>query len=128
MLSKEDNEILTRVGPGTLMGNLLRRYWIPACLTSEIPEPDGAPVRVRLLGEDLVAFRDTNGAVGLIEEQCPHRGASLFFGRNYWISDPYSYRLPPSPPGTQWIRYYDDVVLVDVYSGEVLDVIYDFFW
>ena len=82
MLSKEDNEILTRVGPGTLMGNLLRRYWIPACMTSEIPEPDGAPVRVRLLGEDLVAFRDTNGAVGLIEEQCPHRGASLFFGRN----------------------------------------------
>jgi hypothetical protein len=53
---------------------------------------------------------------------------SLFFGRNYWISDPYSYRLPASPPGTQWVRYYDDVVLVDVYSGEVLDVIYDFFW
>ena len=61
MLSKEDNEILTRVGPGTLMGNLLRRYWIPACLTSEIPEPDGAPARVRLLGEDLVAFRTTSG-------------------------------------------------------------------
>ena len=82
MLSREDNEILTRVGPGTLMGNLLRRYWIPACLSSEIPEPDGAPVRVRLLGEDLVAFRDTDGAVGLIDEHCPHRGASLFYGRN----------------------------------------------
>ena len=82
MLSAEDNEILTRVGPGTPMGDLLRRYWIPACLSSEIPEPDSAPVRVRLLCEDLVAFRDTNGAVGLIEERCPHRGASLFYGRN----------------------------------------------
>jgi len=82
VLSKEDNEILTRVGPGTLMGDLLRRYWIPACLSTEIPEPDGAPVRVRLLGEDLVAFRDTNGAIGLIEERCAHRGASLFYGRN----------------------------------------------
>ncbi len=82
MLSAEDNEILTRVGPGTPMGNLLRRYWIPACLSSEIGEPDGPPARVRLLGEDLVAFRDTRGAVGLIEERCPHRGASLFYGRN----------------------------------------------
>ena len=82
MLSKEDNETLTRVGPGTPMGNLLRRYWIPACLTSEVDEPDGPPARVRLLGEDLVAFRDTNGDVGLIEEQCPRRGASLFYGRN----------------------------------------------
>lgn len=82
MLSREDNEILTRVGPGTMMGDLLRRYWIPACLNSEIAEPDGPPVRVRLLGEDLVAFRDTSGRVGLIEEQCPHRGASLFYGRN----------------------------------------------
>jgi phenylpropionate dioxygenase-like ring-hydroxylating dioxygenase large terminal subunit len=82
VLSAEDNEILTRVGPGTPMGNLLRRYWIPACLSSEIAEPDGPPARVRLLCEDLVAFRDTNGAVGLIEERCPHRGASLFYGRN----------------------------------------------
>jgi phthalate 4,5-dioxygenase oxygenase subunit len=82
VLSAEDNEILTRVGPGTPMGSLLRRYWIPACLSAEIAEPDGAPVRVRLLCEDLVAFRDTNGAAGLIEERCPHRGASLFYGRN----------------------------------------------
>jgi hypothetical protein len=82
VLSAEDNEILTRVGPGTPMGNLLRRYWIPACLSSEIGTPDGPPARVRLLGEDLVAFRDTRGAVGLIEERCPHRGASLFYGRN----------------------------------------------
>jgi phthalate 4,5-dioxygenase oxygenase subunit len=82
MLSREDNETLTRVGPGTPMGELLRRYWMPACLSSEIPEPDGAPARVRLLGERLVAFRDTDGKVGLLEEECPHRGASLFFGRN----------------------------------------------
>jgi len=64
------------------MGNLLRRYWIPACLSAEIAEPDGPPARVRLLGEDLVAFRDTEGRIGLIEESCPHRGASLFYGRN----------------------------------------------
>ena len=82
MLRAEENEILTRVGPGTLMGNLLRRYWTPACLTAEIPEPGSPPVRVRLLGEDLVAFRDTTGRVGLLQENCPHRGASLYFGRN----------------------------------------------
>lgn len=52
----------------------------------------------------------------------------LFFGQRYWIGDPYYYRLPPAPPGTQWVRYYDDVLLVDIYSGEVLDVIHDFFW
>jgi phenylpropionate dioxygenase-like ring-hydroxylating dioxygenase large terminal subunit len=82
MLSKEDTEILTRVGPGTKMGNLLRRYWTPALLSTEVPEPDSPPVRVRLLGEDLIAFRDTTGKVGLVANACPHRGASLFFGRN----------------------------------------------
>jgi phenylpropionate dioxygenase-like ring-hydroxylating dioxygenase large terminal subunit len=82
MLSAEDNEILTRVGAGTPMGNVLRRYWLPACLSSEVAEPDGPPARVRLLGEDVVAFRDTDGKIGLIEEHCPHRGASLFYGRN----------------------------------------------
>ncbi|HTM09689.1 MAG TPA: Rieske 2Fe-2S domain-containing protein [Verrucomicrobiae bacterium] len=82
MLSSEENELLTRVGPGTAMGNLFRRYWIPTLLAEEIPEPDGAPVRVRLLGEDLVAFRDTRGRIGLLDEHCVHRGTSLFFGRN----------------------------------------------
>jgi len=82
MLSKEDNELLTRVGPGTRMGAVFRRYWLPALLTSELPQPDGAPVRVRLLGEDLIAFRDTTGAVGLVQGFCPHRRAPLFFGRN----------------------------------------------
>src|SRR5580704_8498593 len=64
------------------MGNLLRRYWTPACLTAEIPAPGSPPARVRLLGENLVAFRDTRGRVGLLQENCPHRGASLYFGRN----------------------------------------------
>jgi phthalate 4,5-dioxygenase oxygenase subunit len=82
MLSQSDNETLTRVGPGTLMGNLLRRYWTPALLSAELPEPDCPPLRVRLLGEDLIAFRTTSGAVGLVANACPHRGASLFFGRN----------------------------------------------
>jgi phthalate 4,5-dioxygenase oxygenase subunit len=82
MLSREDNERLTRVERGTPMGTTMRRYWIPALLARELPEPDGPPVRVRLLGEDLVAFRDTRGRVGLLDEFCPHRRASLFFGRN----------------------------------------------
>lgn len=82
MLSKEENNLLTRVGPGTPMGELMRRYWIPALLSEEIPEPDCSPVRVRLLGEDLVAFRDSAGTVGLLDEHCSHRGTSLFYGRN----------------------------------------------
>jgi phenylpropionate dioxygenase-like ring-hydroxylating dioxygenase large terminal subunit len=82
MLSREDNELLCRVGPDTPVGALIRQYWIPALLASEVPEPDGAPVRVRLLGENLIAFRATSGRVGLIQNHCPHRGASLFFGRN----------------------------------------------
>jgi phthalate 4,5-dioxygenase oxygenase subunit len=82
MLSAQDNELLTRVGPGTPMGELLRRYWTPALLVSEAPTPDSDPVRVRLLGENLVAFRDSDGRVGLVGENCPHRGASLYFGRN----------------------------------------------
>ncbi len=82
MLSKEDNELLTRVGPATLMGSLLRRYWQPVLYSDELPERDGSPVRVRLLGEDLIAFRDTGGKVGLVSLHCPHRGASLFYGRN----------------------------------------------
>ena len=82
MLSKEDNELVTRTNQGAPMGNLIRRYWIPALLSEEIPEPDGPPARVKLLGEDLVAFRATDGRIGLIGERCAHRGTSLFFGRN----------------------------------------------
>ena len=82
MLSLEENERITRVGPGTPMGRLMRRYWLPALLSEELPEADGAPVRVRLLGEDLVAFRDSSGAIGLVDAFCPHRRAPMFFGRN----------------------------------------------
>jgi phthalate 4,5-dioxygenase len=82
MLSEADNERLTRVGPGTPMGNLFRRYWLPALLAEEVPDRDGPPRRVRLLGEDLIAFRDSDGKVGLISAFCPHRRAPLFFGRN----------------------------------------------
>lgn len=82
MLSREENEMLTRVSAGTPMGELMRRYWLPALLSEEIPTADFPPVRVRLLGEDLVAFRDSNGKIGLLGERCAHRGTSLFFGRN----------------------------------------------
>ena len=82
MLSQEENELLTRVGPHTPMGELMRRYWVPALLAEEISEPDCPPVRVRLLGEDLIAFRDSQGRAGLLGEHCAHRGTSLFYGRN----------------------------------------------
>src|SRR5919199_2435832 len=82
MLSQADNELITRVGPGTPMGTLMREYWIPALLSSELPAPDCNPVRVLLLGEKLIAFRDSQGKVGLLDNNCPHRGASLFFARN----------------------------------------------
>jgi len=82
MLSREDNERLVRIGRGTPAGELFRRYWQPACLGTELPGPDCPPIRVRLLGEDLVAFRDTNGKCGLVDAYCPHRRAPLFFGRN----------------------------------------------
>src|SRR6187549_3162333 len=64
------------------MGELFRRFWLPALLPDELPKADCPPVRLRLLGEDLVAFRDSNGAIGVVEAHCPHRGASLYFGRN----------------------------------------------
>jgi len=82
MLSQEENELLCRIGPGTPMGNLLRQYWMPLFLSAELSEPDGRPLRTRLLGENLVAFRDSDEKVGLVAENCPHRGASLYFGRN----------------------------------------------
>jgi phthalate 4,5-dioxygenase oxygenase subunit len=82
VLSREDNDLLTQTGPGKPLGELFRRYWIPALLAEELPEPDCPPVRVRLLSEDLIAFRDTEGRVGLLDEFCAHRTASLFFGRN----------------------------------------------
>ncbi|MDA0241447.1 MAG: Rieske 2Fe-2S domain-containing protein [Proteobacteria bacterium] len=81
MTTAAENEILTRVGPGTPMGGLMRQYWIPAAASTEF-EVDGDPVRLKLLGEELIGFRDSNGKVGIMDHRCPHRCASLFFGRN----------------------------------------------
>jgi phenylpropionate dioxygenase-like ring-hydroxylating dioxygenase large terminal subunit len=81
-MKAEENELLTRTGPGTPMGELFRRYWIPALKSDELPEPDCAPVRLTLLSEKLVAFRDSSGRIGIIDEFCAHRGVSLWFGRN----------------------------------------------
>ncbi|MGU7785337.1 Rieske 2Fe-2S domain-containing protein [Burkholderia sp. PU8-34] len=81
MLSQKDNEMLCRVGPGTPGGALMRRFWHPVCTSAQLPAPDCPPLRVRLLGEDYVAFRDTEGNVGFLEELCMHRGASLALGR-----------------------------------------------
>lgn len=81
MLSRDDNELMCRVGPKTPMGSAVRRYWIPALLASEAPEPDADPLRVELLGESFVAFRDSDGKIGFLDEACCHRGASLSLGR-----------------------------------------------
>lgn len=80
-MNARDNALLTQVGPGSAMGNMMREYWIPACLASEL-EPGGAPMRLMLLGEKLVAFRTPEGIVGIMDHACPHRCASLFYGRN----------------------------------------------
>ncbi len=82
MLSREENELLTRTGPGTPLGDVMRRYWIPALLSWELADPDGPPARVTLLGEQLVAFRDTHGRIGVLDDFCAHRGVSLWLGRN----------------------------------------------
>jgi nitrite reductase/ring-hydroxylating ferredoxin subunit len=82
MLSAADNEILVRTDAGTPMGEYLRRYWLPVALSRDMPAPDSPPIRVKVMGEELVAFRDSEGRVGLIEPHCAHRGSNLFFGRN----------------------------------------------
>ena len=82
MLSREENELLTRTASGAPAGAYFRRFWLPALMAAEVPTPDCPPVRLRMLGEDLIAFRDTKGRVGILDEACPHRRASLFWGRN----------------------------------------------
>ncbi|NWB91423.1 aromatic ring-hydroxylating dioxygenase subunit alpha [Pseudomonas agarici] len=82
MLRKEVNDLLAQTDPGKPMGDMFRRYWIPALLANELPEDDCPPVRVKLLSERLIAFRDTQGKYGLMDEFCAHRGVSLWFGRN----------------------------------------------
>ena len=82
MLKKEQNDLVTQTGPGTPMGDLFRAYWLPILLSEELPENDCPPVRVKVLSERLIAFRDSEGKLGLIDEFCAHRGVSLWFGRN----------------------------------------------
>src|SRR2546422_645333 len=82
MLTREQNELLTRVEGDAPMGGIMRSHWLPVCMSEEVTEKDGPPVKSRLVGEDLVVFRDSNGKLGVLDEHCPHRGASLVFGRN----------------------------------------------
>jgi len=80
--TREQNETLVQTGPGTPMGDLFRRYWLPVLLADELAEADGEPVKTKILGESLLAFRDSEGKIGLIDEFCAHRGVSLWYGRN----------------------------------------------
>lgn len=82
MMTAEDNELLCRVEGSAPMGQLMRRHWQPVCLIDEVPDPDGTPKRARVFGENLVVFRDSDGRIGILDEKCPHRGASLVYGRN----------------------------------------------
>ncbi|MGR4868347.1 Rieske 2Fe-2S domain-containing protein [Variovorax sp. LARHSF232] len=82
MLTKEENDLLCRIEGDAPMGGLMRRHWTPVCLVEEVSEPDGAPVKARVFGEDLVVFRDSDGRIGVLAEACPHRGPSLVLGRN----------------------------------------------
>ncbi len=82
MLRAEDNKFLTESGAGTGMGELLRRFWLPVLLSAELPEPDCPPKKIVVMGEELLAFRDSRGVVGVIDQYCPHRGANLWLGRN----------------------------------------------
>jgi phthalate 4,5-dioxygenase oxygenase subunit len=82
MLTREENQLMCRTDQGTPMGEFCRRFWTPVLLSEELPEPDCPPVQTKIYGEELVAFRTTSGKVGLLKEFCPHRRASLFYGRN----------------------------------------------
>ncbi|MFP7299652.1 Rieske 2Fe-2S domain-containing protein [Neobacillus niacini] len=116
MLKHEDNELLTRTGPGTPMGDLFRSYWIPALHADELPHEDCPPVKVKLLGEYLVALRMTSGNIVLAEEYCPHRAASLYFGRNEedgircafhgwkFDKDGNCTDIPSEPPGSKLMK------------------------
>jgi phenylpropionate dioxygenase-like ring-hydroxylating dioxygenase large terminal subunit len=82
VLTQEDNELITNTNPGTPLGEVFRRFWLPVALAEELPAPDCVPLRVQVLGEKLIAFRDTSGRVGVLDAYCAHRGAPMFFGRN----------------------------------------------
>lgn len=81
MLSHDDNELMCRVGPATPMGKALRRYWVPILSSYQLPEPDGDPVKVEIFGDKFVAFRNSDGVVGVLDEMCRHRSVSLALGR-----------------------------------------------
>lgn len=127
MLSREDNELLCGVGPGTPMGEFMRQYWIPCLPSTEFPEPDGPAKRMMLLGESFVMFRDTNGDMGAVAEACPHRGASLYFGRNEECGLRCQYHgwkfdregtlvdLPTENPGSRAQQHIMDTVSVRAY-------------
>ena len=108
MLTQEENDLITRSDPDTPLDEMMRRFWIPSFMASEIREHDGTPLRLRLLGENLIAFRDTNGNVGVMEEYCPHRGASLALGRNEDCKlirgDDLTLRNPQTLRGTKPVR------------------------
>jgi nitrite reductase/ring-hydroxylating ferredoxin subunit len=135
MLSRADNEFLTRSGPATPMGALLRRFWIPALLSEELPDRDGPQKKVRILGEDLLAFRDSNGRVGIVEPHCPHRGANLYFGRNEECGIRCAYHgwkfdidgncvdLPTSPPDSS---YKDTIKLLSYPTREWAGMIWTY--
>ncbi len=133
MMSREMNDRLTLTGPDTPAGNLFRRYWLPACLSAELPEPECPPVRVQLMGERLVAFRDRTGRVGLVGEHCPHRGASLYFGRSEdcglrciyhgWLMDASGSVLEtPAEPDADAIRH--DVHHIAYPTHEVAGIVF----
>jgi phthalate 4,5-dioxygenase oxygenase subunit len=133
MMSQADNELLTRSDKGTPMGELLRRFWMPALLSEELPERDGPPKKMRILGEELLAFRATDGRVGIVEQHCPHRGANLYFGRNEDCGIRCSFHgwkfdvdgncvdLPTSPPESS---YKDTIKLLAYPTREWADMIW----
>ena len=135
MLNRADNEFLTRSGLGTPMGELLRRFWMPALLSEELPERDGPPKKIKILGEALLAFRATDGRVGIVEPHCPHRGANLYYGRNEdcglrcafhgwkFDVDGNCIDLPTSPPES---AYKDTIKLLAYPTREWADMIWVF--
>ncbi|SJZ52116.1 Rieske [2Fe-2S] domain-containing protein [Enhydrobacter aerosaccus] len=133
MLSQADNEFLTQSGKGTPMGELLRRFWMPALLCEELPERDGPPKKIKIMGENLLAFRDTNGRVGIVEPHCPHRAANLYYGRNEECGIRCAYHgwkfdvdgncvdLPTSPPDS---KFKDTIKLLSYPVREWADIIW----
>jgi nitrite reductase/ring-hydroxylating ferredoxin subunit len=136
MLSAADNELLVRTNAGTVMGEYFRRFWHPVALSREIAEPDGPPIRAKVMGEDLLAFRDTNGRVGVIEPHCAHRGANLFFGRNEACGIRCIYHgwkfdvdgkcidMPNVPPGS---AYHDKISIKAYPTREFGDIVWAYF-